>query len=84
LGRWAGVFDLKYQTLDGKNLLVAEVRSSQGQLHALMVDPEKPEYYVRRGATTFYARPEELTAVIEARASEQNRAPDSRSFLTTL
>ena len=61
--------ELTYQSPDGKNLLVADIQSSQGPLHALMIDPDKPEYYVRRGAATFYARSEELTAIIETRQS---------------
>jgi hypothetical protein len=51
--------------LDGKNIIVLEVPSGGGVLHALTLDQNRPEYYVRRDGTTFYARPNELTAVIQ-------------------
>ena len=51
--------------LDGKNMLVLEVLSGGGVLHALTLDQNKPEYYVRRDGTTFYARPDELAAVVQ-------------------
>ena len=34
-------------------------------LYALKLDHNKPEYYVRRDGTTFYARPGELAAVVQ-------------------
>jgi hypothetical protein len=51
--------------LDGRNILVLEVLSGGGVLHALTLDQNKPEYYVRRDGTTFYARPHELAAVVQ-------------------
>jgi hypothetical protein len=51
--------------LDGHNVLVLEVLSGGGVLYALTLDQNKPEYYVRRDGTTFYARPGELAAVIQ-------------------
>ena len=60
--------------LQGKNILVLEVLPSNGTLHALRLDHNKPEYYVRRDGTTFYARPNELAAVV------QQNSPPSGSF----
>lgn len=51
--------------LDGRNVLVLEVLSGGGVLYALTIDKNKPEYYVRRDGTTFYARPGELAAVFQ-------------------
>jgi predicted HTH transcriptional regulator len=51
--------------LDGKNVIVLEVLSSGGVLHALTLDQNEPEYYVRRDGTTFYAHPNELAAVVQ-------------------
>jgi len=51
--------------LDGKKILLLEVLSGGGVLHALTLDQNKPEYYVRRDGTTFYARPDELAAVVQ-------------------
>jgi hypothetical protein len=59
-------FRLSYQELDGKSLLVALIQAS-GQIHSVVVDPDRPEYYVRRGATTFHARAEDLERVFSAR-----------------
>jgi hypothetical protein len=55
---------VRHQELDGRGVLIAEVSAGHGTLYALVVDPNKPEYYVRRDATTYYARPEELATTI--------------------
>jgi len=52
------------RALDGRNFLVLEVSGNGGSLHALTLDKNKPEYFVRRDGTTFYARPEELASVV--------------------
>jgi len=49
--------------IDGRHLLVLHVQPGGGTIHALIIDGNKPEYYVRRDATTFYARPDELQAI---------------------
>ena len=51
--------------LDGCNIVVLDVGPGNGVLHALTLDANKPEYYVRRDGTTYYARPEEIAAVIK-------------------
>jgi Putative DNA-binding domain len=50
--------------LEGRTILVLEVSPNAGILHALTVDSNRPEYYVRRDGTTFYARPEEIASVL--------------------
>ena len=59
-------FRLSFQELDGRNLLVAEIQAS-GQIHSVVLDADRPEYFVRRGSTTFYARAEDLERVFAAR-----------------
>lgn len=55
---------VRQQQLDGRNVLIAEVLPGRGILYALVADPNRPEYYVRRDGTTYYARPEELASII--------------------
>lgn len=50
--------------IDGRHLLVLHVQPGDGTIYALIVDGNKPEYYVRRDGTTFYARPDELLALV--------------------
>lgn len=50
--------------LEGRTILVLEVSPSNGFLHALTVNANRPEYYVRRDGTTFFARPDEVAAVV--------------------
>jgi hypothetical protein len=51
---------------DGRGVLILDVLPRPGTLHALVLDRDKPEYYVRRDGTTYYAKPEELTAILTA------------------
>lgn len=55
---------VRLEELDGRGVLIAEVPPSNGTLHALVIDANKPEYYVRRDGTTYYARPEELATIV--------------------
>lgn len=66
---------IEANTLDGRNVLVLEVSASGGVLHALTLDQNKPEYYVRRDGTTFYARPEELATVIRRNWKSPDPSP---------
>ena len=50
--------------IDGKQVIRLNVGSGAGVLHALMLDVNRPEYYVRRNGSTYHARPEELVDVI--------------------
>jgi predicted HTH transcriptional regulator len=55
--------------VDGKGVLALVIEPNDGTLYALTVDKNKPEYFIRREGTTFYARPEELAAIISSNAS---------------
>jgi hypothetical protein len=64
---------VRQQEIDGCGVLIVEVSPGSATLYALVVDPDKPEYYVRRDGTTYYARPEELAAI----ASSAHATADS-------
>jgi len=57
-------FRIADYSIGGKNLLVLRVPPNNGQIFALTLDAERPEYYVRRDGTTFPARPEDLTQTV--------------------
>jgi hypothetical protein len=65
---------IEVHRLDGRNVLVLEVLPGGGVLHALTLDRNRPEYYVRRDGTTFFARPSEVAAVVQ-RASQATTIP---------
>lgn len=73
-------FKAKCEMLGAKKVMVATVESSRGELISLAMDADKPEYYVRRGATTFYARPEDLAAVRDSRPKD-NQGDSGRSLV---
>lgn len=52
------------QDLAGKRVLVVDVEANAGTIFALTVEPDKHEFFVRRGATTFPARAEELQSIL--------------------
>jgi predicted HTH transcriptional regulator len=54
------------QWLGDKHVLVVEVEANTGTIFSVTIEADHPEFYVRRGATTFYARGEELEKVIGA------------------
>ena len=52
-------YDIRVETIDDRTVLVLDVHPGRGG-HALF--PDKPEFYVRRGATTFRARVEDIAS----------------------
>jgi hypothetical protein len=50
--------------VEGKAVVRLDVGSGAGVLYSLMLDTNRPEYYVRRNGSTYYARPEELAQVV--------------------
>lgn len=52
------------QRLDGRTVIILDVAAGEGTLYALTLQRNKPEYFVRRDATTFYARHDEIEAVV--------------------
>lgn len=57
-------FHLESHELEGKRILTVQVW--RGDVPPYGVHPDKPHYYVRRGATTFPARQEEVRALAQA------------------
>jgi predicted HTH transcriptional regulator len=70
-------FEARVERVNEMVVLVVDVNGDSGTIHALTLDSDKPEYYVRRGATTFYARPEELQAIAANRGTPDHQAWNS-------
>jgi len=68
-------FELSSHLLDGRQLLALSVETNNGQVYAVAVEKNKPEYYVRRGSTTFFARPEEIDAIVRSSATTPQSFP---------
>lgn len=49
--------------MSSKNIIVISV--NPGSLPPYGIKPDKPEYFVRRGATTFPATPEQLRSIVQ-------------------
>jgi hypothetical protein len=49
------------------------VQSGNGTVYALTIDKNKPDYYVRRDGTTFFAQPDEVATIV--RRAEPVRQP---------
>ncbi len=56
-------------------MLILEVMPGRGTLHALVLNRDRPEYYVRRDATTYYAKPDELTRIVASGDEQVAVAP---------
>ncbi len=61
----------KCETVDGRKILAVQVEPNTGTIFSLVIKPNKPEYFVRRGATTFYARHDELAKIVAAKIGTQ-------------
>jgi hypothetical protein len=57
-------FTVAAHVVEGKAVIRLDVGSGAGVLYSLMLDTNRPEYYVRRNGSTYYARPEELAQVV--------------------
>lgn len=57
-------YKVQASQIDDKCVIRLDIGSNQGMLHALVVDPNRPDYYVRRNGSTYFARPEELAALV--------------------
>lgn len=60
------------QWLGDKHVLVVEVEANTGTIFSVTIEADRPEFYVRRGATTFHARGEELEKVVGATPQEKS------------
>ena len=66
----APIFHISGQQIGSRYVIRVDVSPGGGTLHALVLDANRPEYYVRRNGSTYYARPEEL-AQVAAKAVQQ-------------
>lgn len=70
-------------TVEGKTILVLDVPTGEHELYGVIPRPDardKPEYYIRRGANTYPAQPEQLARLLRSRqaqasSQDQHRAP---------
>ena len=51
--------------VDGKCVVRVDVGANQGIIHALVLNQNSSEYYVRRNGSTYFARPEELVSLVK-------------------
>jgi predicted HTH transcriptional regulator len=77
-------FEPDVYTLEGKTLLVLRVEPSPSPPYGVTVDEsskERPEFYVRRGASTYPAQPNDVRETTLARPDPETSQP---GFLRTL
>lgn len=55
---------IKVDRHSGKTLALIDVAPGNGTVYALTVSTNKPEFYVRRNATTYYAQPDEIASIV--------------------
>jgi len=60
----APTFHIAGRRIDDRFVIRLDVSPSGGTLHALVLEGSKPEYYVRRNGSTYFARPEELAQIV--------------------
>jgi hypothetical protein len=68
-------FEVETARTGDKTVLVLSIRPAPGTLYALWINKNRPEYFVRRDATTFFAQPEELAAAARTGMAEATRMP---------
>jgi predicted HTH transcriptional regulator len=59
---------ISQRVVDGKLVLMLEVEPTERTLYSLLIDVDRPEYYIRRDATTYPARADEIASVLSARS----------------
>jgi hypothetical protein len=52
--------------VDGKLVLVLDAKPDARTLYSLLIDANKPEYFIRRDGTTYPARADEIMAILAA------------------
>ena len=52
--------------VDGKTVIRADVEPDNGILHALCLDSNRSDYYVRRNGSTYFADPDEVVAIVRS------------------
>ncbi|MHB8245897.1 MAG: AlbA family DNA-binding domain-containing protein [Acidimicrobiales bacterium] len=51
--------------VEGKFVIRLDIEPGGGVVHALVLDANRPEYFVRRNGSTYYARPEDLAQIVQ-------------------
>jgi hypothetical protein len=64
--------------VDGKLVLVLEVTPAPNALYSLLIDANRPEYFIRRDGTTYPARADEIAAIFEVANVDQFGMPRHR------
>lgn len=68
----APAFRVRTESIDGRDVLAVEVDSSA---NLTSLGREKPEFFIRRGSSTFQARREDVVALVQARTASRERWP---------
>jgi Putative DNA-binding domain len=66
-------YSITVHTLGDKNVFVLDVPPGQHEIYGIIPNSgarDKPEYYVRRGASTYPAQPEDFAEIIRKRATQ--------------
>ena len=59
-------------TVDGHFVIRVDVPSGGGTIHGLLLQKDKPEYFIRRNGSTYPAQPDDLGALTAMRATGQS------------
>ncbi|MHB1920347.1 MAG: AlbA family DNA-binding domain-containing protein [Acidimicrobiales bacterium] len=59
-------------TVDGHFVIRVDVPSGGGTIHGLLLEKDKPEYFIRRNGSTYPAQPGDLAALTGMRATGQS------------
>jgi hypothetical protein len=54
---------LRTLQVDRQRILALEIAANARAVHALTLDANRPEFFIRRAATSYHARPEEIAAI---------------------
>jgi predicted HTH transcriptional regulator len=71
---------VSHHVVDGKTFFIVEVAPGQSPPYGLIVNGarDKQEYYVRRGASTYLARPADLREIVMSRLERSGQATIGR------
>ena len=64
-------FRIESHNRSGRNVLLLKISENDGSVYGLILDANKPEYYVRRDGTTYYARPDEIESIVQRGVLQQ-------------
>ena len=64
-------FRIESHSRGGRNVLLLKISENDGSVYGLILDANKPEYYVRRDGTTYYARPDKIESIVQRGVLQQ-------------